>query len=338
MASGAARRAGEGLWASIWRISSNRSSTRFRTGRRSSRASAGSPTPTSIERANRLAHRLVDAGVGPGDFVGLQLVNGPEYLEGMLACFKVRAVPVNINYRYVDAELRYLYADAGLVALIHHRQFAPMVGSALDAMVERRLVLEVDDGSGTPRATWRSTTRPSSPRQPDDRPDGRAVRRRRLLRLHRRHHRRPEGGAVAPRGHLLRGHGRRRPAADRRRHRPAGAAPVAPPRVRHGRAARAAVHARRARTGSRSRPSSAAAASCCCPMATSTPDDDVAPGGRGAGERAGRGRRRHGPAAARRLRSEPGGPRHVVADGPRFGWGDPVAVDQAALGPRAARR
>jgi acyl-CoA synthetase (AMP-forming)/AMP-acid ligase II len=104
------------------------------------------------ERANRLAHRLREAGIGPGDFVGLQLVNGSEYLEGMLACFKVRAVPVNINYRYVDAELRYLYADAGLVGLIHHRQFAPTVAAALDAIEQPRLVLEVDDGSGVPRS------------------------------------------------------------------------------------------------------------------------------------------------------------------------------------------
>ena len=106
------------------------------------------------ERANRLAHRLGDAGIGAGDFVGLQLVNGPEYLEGMLACFKIRAVPVNVNYRYSGPELRHLYGDAGLVGLIHHRAFGPAVGEALDAMAERRLVLEVDDDSAPPPARW----------------------------------------------------------------------------------------------------------------------------------------------------------------------------------------
>ena len=160
-------------------------------------------------RANRLAHRLAAAGVGPGDSVGLQLVNGPEYLEGMLACFKLRAVPININYRYVDAELRYLFDDADLVALVHHRQFAPMVGPALDAMAEQRLVLEVDDSSPGPDLAVGADYEAELAAQPDDRPDGRALRRRRLLRLHRRHHRRPQGRAVAPRGHLLRGHGRR---------------------------------------------------------------------------------------------------------------------------------
>ena len=76
------------------------------------------------ERANRLAHRLAAGGIGRGDFVGCSWLNGSEYLEAMLACFKIGAVPVNVNYRYVDTELRHLYADAGLVGLVHHRAFA----------------------------------------------------------------------------------------------------------------------------------------------------------------------------------------------------------------------
>jgi len=99
-------------------------------------------------RANRLAHHLLSAGVGPGDRVGLQLANGTEYLEGMLACFKIRAVPVNVNYRYVASELRYLYQDAGLVGLIFHSRFAPAVTDAQAAMPERRTLLEVRDDTG----------------------------------------------------------------------------------------------------------------------------------------------------------------------------------------------
>ena len=98
-------------------------------------------------RANRLAHHLASAGVGPGDRVGLQLANGSEYLEAMLACFKIRAVPVNVNYRYVTSELRYLYQDAGLVGLIFHSRFAPAVSDALAAMPERRTLLEVHDST-----------------------------------------------------------------------------------------------------------------------------------------------------------------------------------------------
>src|SRR5438309_2711572 len=77
------------------------------------------------ERATRLANALADRGVGPGDHVGLWLYNGNEYLEGMLAAFKLRAVPINVNYRYVADELRYLFTDADLKAVVHEADFAP---------------------------------------------------------------------------------------------------------------------------------------------------------------------------------------------------------------------
>jgi len=99
------------------------------------------------ERANRLAHVLQAHGIGPGDKVGLQLANGSEYLEGMLAAFKLRAMPVNINYRYVERELRYLFEDSGITALVVHRAFAPRAAAALTDPL--KLVLDVDDESGS---------------------------------------------------------------------------------------------------------------------------------------------------------------------------------------------
>ena len=102
------------------------------------------------DRANRLAHHLACSGVGPGDRVGLQLVNGCEYLESMLACFKVRAVPVNVNYRYVAVELRHLFSDAGLVGLVVHQRFAASATAALDGMDEHRSVLCVAEPEDAP--------------------------------------------------------------------------------------------------------------------------------------------------------------------------------------------
>ena len=104
------------------------------------------------DRANRLANDLVARGVGPGDHVGLQLLNGTEYIEAMLAAFKVRAVPINVNYRYVENELRYLFDDADLVALVHHRQFGPQVAAAAKGLSGLRHFLVVDDESGEPLA------------------------------------------------------------------------------------------------------------------------------------------------------------------------------------------
>src|SRR3979409_1816478 len=75
------------------------------------------------DRADRLAHHLESLGIGPGDHVALYLYNGTEYLEGMLASFKLRAVPINVNYRYVEDELRYLLADADAKAIVFDREF-----------------------------------------------------------------------------------------------------------------------------------------------------------------------------------------------------------------------
>jgi acyl-CoA synthetase (AMP-forming)/AMP-acid ligase II len=99
------------------------------------------------DRANRLAHRLLAAGVGAGDHVGLQLLNGTEYVEGMLGAFKIRAVPININYRYVDGELAHLFDDADLVAVVAHRQFSPRVGAIASALPQLHTLLVVDDGT-----------------------------------------------------------------------------------------------------------------------------------------------------------------------------------------------
>src|SRR6478672_335270 len=67
------------------------------------------------ERANRVAHYLRDVGVLPGQHVGIYSFNRAEWMESMLGCFKARAVPINVNYRYVVEELRYLFDNADLV-------------------------------------------------------------------------------------------------------------------------------------------------------------------------------------------------------------------------------
>ncbi|MEI2637891.1 MAG: AMP-binding protein [Microthrixaceae bacterium] len=86
------------------------------------------------DRTRRLAMVLLSAGLGPqGGNVGphpvsalnppesrvaLYLLNGNEYLEGMLGSWKARCIPFNVNYRYVAAELRYLLEDSGAEAVI----------------------------------------------------------------------------------------------------------------------------------------------------------------------------------------------------------------------------
>ena len=76
------------------------------------------------ERSSALAGYLHEHGIRRGDNVGLQLFNGPAYLEGFLAACKIGAVPFNINYRYVKSELEYIYTNSDVAALFFNGALA----------------------------------------------------------------------------------------------------------------------------------------------------------------------------------------------------------------------
>ena len=98
-------------------------------------------------RANRLAHWLQEQGVGPGQHIGLYMQNGFEYMEATLAAYKLRAVPINVNFRYVAEELRYLFDDADLVGVVHQRQFATTIAEVLPDLPLLGWRLAVEDGT-----------------------------------------------------------------------------------------------------------------------------------------------------------------------------------------------
>jgi 3-oxocholest-4-en-26-oate---CoA ligase len=98
-------------------------------------------------RANRLAHWFVEQGVQPGQHLALYLVSEIEYFEAMLAAYKVRAVPINVNHRYVEDELVHLFADADAVGVLFHRQFAARAEAIRDKLPGVRFWLAVEDGS-----------------------------------------------------------------------------------------------------------------------------------------------------------------------------------------------
>lgn len=113
------------------------------------------------ERSRRLATYLHRAGLGlrkergelanhesGQDHVALYLYNGTEYLEGMLGAFKARCASVNVNYRYVADELRYLFRNADVKAVIYHARFAPLVAEVRQALPDLKVLLQVADDSG----------------------------------------------------------------------------------------------------------------------------------------------------------------------------------------------
>jgi len=95
-----------------------------------------------------LAHYLSEQGVKAGDHVGLYMYNCNEYLEGMFACFKIRAVPINVNYRYVDEELLYIFDNANMAACIHGREFVLQIKKVIDSAPDLKTLIYIEDGGG----------------------------------------------------------------------------------------------------------------------------------------------------------------------------------------------
>src|ERR1700730_16662857 len=99
------------------------------------------------EKANRLAHYLLDQGVQKDDKVGLYCRNRIEIVIAMLGIVKAGAILVNVNYRYVEGELRYLFDNSDMVALVHERQYSDRVANVLPDTPNVKTILVVEDGS-----------------------------------------------------------------------------------------------------------------------------------------------------------------------------------------------
>src|SRR5262245_48420307 len=84
-------------------------------------------------RAARFAAGPGAAGIGPDDKVALYLHNCPEYAEAHFGALKARAVPVNVNYRYVGDEVLYLLDNSEARAVVFHSS----LGDQIDRIARR---------------------------------------------------------------------------------------------------------------------------------------------------------------------------------------------------------
>jgi fatty-acyl-CoA synthase len=98
------------------------------------------------ERAARLAQAFLDAGLQPESKVGMYLYNSPEYCETNFAALKIRSIPINVNYRYLDDELLYLIDNADLEVLVYNTSLSDRVARVASKAPRLRLLVEVDDG------------------------------------------------------------------------------------------------------------------------------------------------------------------------------------------------
>lgn len=99
-------------------------------------------------RAARVAQILVNHGLEPGAKLSIYSYNSAEYMETQFGAFKARICPVNVNYRYLEAELTHVINNSDSEALVFQAQFAPRVAAIRDQLERVSLFLEIDDGSG----------------------------------------------------------------------------------------------------------------------------------------------------------------------------------------------
>ncbi|MGV9857881.1 AMP-binding protein [Gordonia sp. NPDC003425] len=89
---------------------------------------------TELDRlATQVAHMFAANGIGADDHVSLFLKNSVEHVTSLLGLLKIRAVPVNINYRYTTTELHYIFDNSDSCAVVvelpeHQRSLAQLLG------------------------------------------------------------------------------------------------------------------------------------------------------------------------------------------------------------------
>lgn len=108
------------------------------------------------ERSTRLANHLVSIGVRPGEHVAVHSPNRIEWVDAFYGCLKARAVPINVNHKYLHDELAHVYGDAGCVATIVAPEYVDLV-HGLD-LPSLREVIVLDEGYDAALAAA-STTR-----------------------------------------------------------------------------------------------------------------------------------------------------------------------------------
>ena len=106
--------------------------------------------PEMTARSNRLARGLLARGVGYGDKAGFYLRNQIEYMEALAACFKARLVHVNVNYRYLDDELFYIFDNSDAAVVFYDGEFREHVERVRPRPGKVKLWVEIGGRTDTP--------------------------------------------------------------------------------------------------------------------------------------------------------------------------------------------
>jgi len=87
--------------------------------------------------------------VSPQDHVAILARNRPEWIEAMLGCYRARAIPFNVNYRYTAAELAEVLRVGRPRAVIFEATYAPLMEQVADELPLDMLLVQLADETDT---------------------------------------------------------------------------------------------------------------------------------------------------------------------------------------------
>ncbi len=115
------------------------------------------------ERASRLAAFLAGRGVGAETRVAIALYNGIEYLESVFAVLKLRAIAVNVNYRYQYREMLHVLDDAQVDAVIFDASLGARVAEARAGARTFHTLVQVGGAPAAPVSSYEQVIRVTGP-------------------------------------------------------------------------------------------------------------------------------------------------------------------------------
>ena len=143
----------------------------------------GSVTFDEVNRhSNALARGLQEAGVSPGDVVGLMCRHHRQFIETIFACCKVGANIVLLNTMFAAPQLTEVSRREKVSALLYDEEFANLLedlqemplfvvyGSGSDPSIEHVISSHADDNVEPPNVESRLTMQPRAPRAPQKEP------------------------------------------------------------------------------------------------------------------------------------------------------------------------
>lgn len=116
---------------------------------------------------DRCATLLEAAGVGPGDPVGFLLTKRPEVVTGFLACARIGAVQVPVNFKLHPDQVADQFATAAVKTVLvenHHRDFEALLKHLLPHLPDPRRIFYVGGPGRHGDGVWERDVEPRASR------------------------------------------------------------------------------------------------------------------------------------------------------------------------------